>query len=92
MSSNSDIKLLQENEEISLACDASSVSVGAVIFYTLSDGKEEVIAYGSQKLSQAEEKLCSDSKIDMHCMACRSSDSTFWEEDFVWLLSTNLYL
>ena len=47
---------------ISLACDASCVDVGAVIFHTLPDGKEKVIAYTSRKLSQEEknfkQKLC----------------------------------
>ena len=47
---------------LNLFCDASSVCVGAVIFHTLPDSTEKVIAYASRKLSQAEKKLCSDSK------------------------------
>ena len=39
---------------LSLACDASSVGVGAVIFHTFPDRKERPIAYTSRKLSQAE--------------------------------------
>ena len=41
---------------VSLACDASSVDVGAVIFHTLPDGTEKVVAYASCKLSPAEKK------------------------------------
>ena len=39
---------------LSLACDASSVGVGAVIFHTFPDRKERPIAYASRKLLQAE--------------------------------------
>ena len=43
------------NLPISIACDASSVGAGAVIFHIQCDGKEKVIAYATCKLSQAEE-------------------------------------
>ena len=41
---------------VNLACDASSVGVGAVIFHTLPDGTEKVVAYASSKLSPAKKK------------------------------------
>lgn len=39
---------------LSLACDASSVGVGAVIFHKLPNGTDKVVAYASRKLSLAE--------------------------------------
>jgi len=39
---------------LSLAFDASSVGFGAVIFHTLPNGAERVVAYASFKLSPAE--------------------------------------
>ena len=39
---------------LNLSCDTSPVGVGAVIFHTLPDNTEKVMAYGSRKLSQAE--------------------------------------
>ena len=48
---------------LNLSCDASPVRVGAVIFYTLPDNTEKVIAYASCELSQAKKNyVCSDSK------------------------------
>ena len=41
---------------VSVACDASSVGVGTVIFHTLPDGTEKVVANASCKLSPAEKK------------------------------------
>ena len=41
---------------VSLACDASSIGVSAVIFHTLSNGIEKVVTYASHKLSLAEKK------------------------------------
>ena len=41
---------------VSLACDAYSVGVGAIIFHTLPDGTEKVVAYASHKLRLAEKK------------------------------------
>ena len=41
---------------LSLACDASSVGVEAVIFHTLPGGTEKVVAYACRKLSPAEKK------------------------------------
>ena len=39
---------------LGLACDASVVDIGAVIFHTLSDGSEKPIAYASRTLSKSE--------------------------------------
>ena len=41
---------------VSLACDAITVGVGAVIFHTLPNKTEKVVAYASHKLSPAEKK------------------------------------
>ena len=39
---------------LSIACDASQVGIGAVLFHTLPDNMEKPIAYASRKLSKAE--------------------------------------
>ena len=39
---------------VSIACDASQVGIGAVLFHTLLDNTEKPIAYASRKLSKAE--------------------------------------
>jgi len=38
-----------------LACDASPVGVGAVLWHTLPDDKQKSIAYASCKLTKAQE-------------------------------------
>ena len=39
---------------LSIACDASQVGIGAVLFHTLPDNMEKPIAYASRKLRKAE--------------------------------------
>ncbi|KAL5473475.1 hypothetical protein EMCRGX_G027964 [Ephydatia muelleri] len=41
---------------LSLACDASSVGIGAVIFHTFGNGAEKPIAYASRTLTTTEKK------------------------------------
>jgi len=47
---------------LNLPCDASPVGVGAVIFHTIPDNAEKVIAYASCKLSQTKKNYTQDSK------------------------------
>jgi len=56
LTSTDSLSLYDPQLPLSLACDASSVGVGAVIFHTLPDGTKKVVAYASRKLSPAEKK------------------------------------
>ncbi len=42
------------NEKVGLACDASSIGIGAVLFHKYKDGTEKPIAYASKSLSNTE--------------------------------------
>ena len=69
---------------LSLACDASSVGVGAVIFHTLPNGTEKVVAYASRKLSLAKKSMPKFSKKSYPLfMVSKSSASICWVESSV---------
>ena len=56
------------NLPLSIACDASQVGIGAILFHTLPEDVEKPIAYASRKLSKAE-KLCTNPKRSTsHCL------------------------
>ena len=60
--------------------------MGAVIFHTLPNGTEKVVAYASRKLSIAEKKYA---QIQCEAMVCKNSDNICWVENFVYLPTTS---
>ena len=57
---------------LSLACDASPVGIGAVIFHTFPGGKEKPVAYALHKLTAAE--LCTNTE--------RGTGNSVWDAEF----------
>ena len=63
---------------LSLACDASFVSVGIVIFHTLPNGTETGLCFPHVESSR--EEVCTNSKRGfIHCLRCTNISPVFAE-------------
>ena len=67
---------------MSLACDASSIGVAAVIFHTLPNGTEKVIAYASRKLRRSMLKY--SEKFYLLFTESKSSTNICWVKNSVY--------
>ena len=75
---------------LSIACNASQVGIGAVLFHTLPGNVEKPIAYTSRKLSKAEKNYAQIQKEAL-AIVYGNSASTYLRENSISLQTTSLY-
>ena len=55
-------------KEVTLACDASPYSIGAVLSHKMPDGSDRLIGFVSRTLSSAEKKYSQLEKVGLSCV------------------------